>query len=148
MLYHPVGDPEAQGAEAAGDEIGGVGLELDGRRLSGTGALETCDIALTSAKGDMVVRRRDERYRTRACETSSSVANRRQIDHSSPGFGVFEGERPFPGPRAAPVRVAGEEEPVRRGRRRGSLTRAWGRMRRWVCIKGDEMKQGGSKSRS
>ena len=90
-MCHPLGDAQAEGAEAAGDEIGGVGMEIDGMRLNGAEALETSDKTLTGAKGDMVVGRRMSDIGPEHGDFIGS-GNRRQIDHSAPGFGVFEGE--------------------------------------------------------
>jgi hypothetical protein len=54
LLSHPLSQPEPEGTEAAGDEIGGVGVELQLLRFRSTNALETSDKTLTVAKGDMV----------------------------------------------------------------------------------------------
>ena len=91
VLCHPLGDPEAEGAEAAGNEIGGIGIELDGVRLKGADMLETCDKALTGAIGDMVV---GSGMSDIGPEESDLIGggNGRQIDHSTPGIGIFEGK--------------------------------------------------------
>ena len=91
VLCHPLGDPEAERTEAAGDEIGGVGMECDGMRLKGADALETCDKALTSAEGDMVVGSGMSDIGPEHGDFIGS-GNGREIDYSAPGIGVFEGE--------------------------------------------------------
>ena len=55
VLYHPVGDPEAQGAEAAGDDVGGIGWNWTAQDPACCPVRGAGRSALTSSKGEMVV---------------------------------------------------------------------------------------------
>jgi hypothetical protein len=101
-------EPEAEGAEAAGDEIAGVGLELDGFRFTGWEALETGDKALAVAKGDMVFSVGTDDIGPEACGIIFS-GEVREVEQSTPEVRVFEGEDFPEAPEGSLCRLQGEE---------------------------------------
>lgn len=99
------GQPQPQDAEAAGDEIRGIGPNGGWQRLRRAAALQARDIPPRSPVGHLVLTVGNEEL---ACEPFDLVLSRFgvEIDDASPEVGVLEGEDPG----EAPKRSGGPSE--------------------------------------